>query len=720
MFKISFIALIFLLSMLTNTHVSFAANESGADERLKMAFIAAHQKLPKEIEKFMLSPLEIYNGGKAGVQTVCFWTDSKSQIEKFDQTRAELDRAAAGQLQMHYEVQWGLAYTLLVDSGDFFLAGKIKAEEKQIQLNRACISMVPDSINGLAQIQKEMVTSFQEMEKIQSYIFLLGVLEQNPTRYKDDIQRVNKTISEMLESLKNKDQISSQQRDEFLKIFNSSEQGSPELRSLKMLDLVRSARIENEYFVPEHRFADFLSKIYELHKGVVESPSTSSVVWARQQGFSNAGKRWISLDFKITDSEELCNNYFSYALPQFVSAMNSKSINFKTTQNTSQILQSIDAFSSQLIPRLLNKCAIAAPIEFLNENLKVLRQKIKDKGAQQITAVDALKLDWDLLAPQQNYNLPENGRITDVFLNVESRGEWGLNIKKYSPMRPGDFFFRAFPNNYQAAEFVGKFGILFYRGNSVCPVFVHQFLPVDTNPLFEVTQGCLEQKESIESVLFMALLKFEPQLLTTQALRQGVKTDWVSVEFADYSKKFISPGMRDNYVNLLPSSVKVFVSNDTGSGGVPSPGDGPLRTCQLVNNPAADYSYCQFSRANFMNKNFGQANFTGANLEGADLRGTNLSNANLIDAKLRGAVYNVDNPVTQMGGTRWPRTLRQAQGVNQLIPYEACTYGYDDSCKNSPSNPYDCLRGLFERNGRVPLACAAAVGVDIRQFMRGL
>lgn len=695
---------------------SNALSETLEEKHLYLGFLSRSQSLPSEIQSYLLSTANSYKGANAGVDVHCFWTKNKYQIDQYIKAVKESEKSPNQEMSFSYEVQWGKELILSNYSGNLFDAGQNDSTAKQIKLDRACISIYPSSLTKENQIRQELVTSYANIEKAQSLISLLAILEKDSANHVEKISEINKELKSIINDLESSNQITAESRQKFLKEVITSVEGSPQLRSERAYQILLESLTERAFFVPKHRYGTFLSQLYDIHKNLVSAPISAPTVWTRNQIWTQKARSQFLIDFRVTTNEELCENYFAYSLPIFLHAVADELDRGQliSTGSHRDINNSLTNFRNKIIPELIKSCKFQKSIQFLDRQIYNILSLLPQKTMTTISEENAKSREWSLYFPNKPY-MNQNGHpLVELFMNWNPQDSLLERNNKMVTNAGGVQFF-TFNSPSEVAVVLSRMGLVYWQGESMCAFSFWPLLHMRSTigNQYDTLSSCVNNNDSYEKNLGWLFNFGTRQPLNGPSIQSGYSNLTLQVKFKNY--QFEPPMPQVSFlakINYLISEIHILggtdfnkkYEDDKSSNGT------NYRACQLPNTRSSqrDFSNCDFERANLSGLNLSSYSFEGANLEGADLRNTNLSQSNLRGARLRGAIYARESIVQ---GTTFPTDLeQQSSSAKEMLAYEDCSWGYDKYCANSPLNPRDCLKEAVQSNRDIPLQCVKALG----------
>lgn len=670
-----------------------------SDNHLYLTFISRHQKDIQQMQSFMLSPAQTYKGKQSGLDIYCFWTQDKDQIEKYIAAKNELTKNDAS-LSYSSEVQWDMQFVLPQYSGKIFSAGPAGFEEK-ITLHRACISVFPEALQKEKQLRKTAVDFYEHIEKIQSLISLLEILEKDPSRYAPQIEKLNSEILSLINNVKSSQSLSEDRRKEFLSLLEGSPEGNSNLRSKEAHKILIESLVEKDNFVPEHRYGTFLAQLFENHKHIIKAHPSTPMIWTRQQIWNSRPTNDLIIDFRITNKQELCENYFSYSLPIFLNSVAKKiPKRIKTEATDAAIVKSVTEFREKLIPILSQDCAFKDSIAALDKILADILIELAQTPSIKISETEVAKIEWDLYFPSQPFLQAKYNSIADIYLhtNPEQRT---FTKESARAIRLGDLKFIPIQNTTEAATLLSRFGIKYYQGQDICMYFISPLLNLNgtAGNQYEYFHSCIKDQGHEEKNLVWLRNSGKEGTVLGNKIALGINNGNISITFKDYQN---TEGLQSQYQGMP----FMFLLNSISIKGGKNLNKEKFRICEVPNTKLSyqDFSNCNFERVNFKGLNLMGTNLSGANLEGADLRDTDFSGANLSGAHMNGALYNQKDSIKNQNGTKFPENISEALGINKMIPYDYCSWGYDRHCAHTSENPRECLKRALKHHD-LPISC---------------
>lgn len=698
--------IIIAITIFFSTH-AFASSEMN---HLYLGFLSRHQPSAAAVEKLLLSPVQSYRGSLSGLEVQCFWTISRENVNQYIKSLKETAQNEGRALSFEYKINWGMEYQLPAYSGRFFNAGTSNLDAGSLNIHRACVSIFPNHEEAEQKVRTEIVALQESLEKAQTLISLLAILEKNPKENAKLISELNLKIKFVVSEMQSKELVSIEAQGAFLKLMSSSADGSPEVRSQVAFQVLLESLVIRRNFIPEHRYGDFLSRLYDIHAGLVGVSLNKPVVWTRNQIWTEGERASFVIDFKPTTKTELCENYFAYSLPIFIHSLKSSMAQeFVATSSKQQVLNSIARFQKEIIPDLIANCAFKNSIEYLDTQLSEISNLVKKAHIKQVSEEQLRLQEWQMYFPQKPFAVASGRSLVDIFINHSAKTLTPDDIKFHS-LKSGDFAFFVFENELTALQTLSRLGVRHYRDKTLCALGLAPILDLRSAAglQMDLFQSCVAESGSEDRNNFNLSLKGGVVRLTKQELILGYDSGEVSLSFKNVIKDFsygASPELR-----YLISKIKITGGRDRQSSTITA---SKLRSCDLPKEQITNfnYSYCDFERANLQNLNLANIDLTGANLDGADLRGADMSNVNLSGASVRGAIYSQTNSIRNTSGTIFPNSL-DSTILRSMVSYEDCSWGYDNYCAQSLLNPIDCLRNAYLKLHKdIPYSCATRIGI---------
>jgi hypothetical protein len=390
------------------------------------------------------------------------------------------------------------------------------------------------------------------------------------------------------------------------------------------------------------------------------------------------------------------------------------------------------------VPRIKSECPYPEAARLLDQELRTLAQLASHAPIRKISESDAQANEWDQFRPEARNRRPVNRPILSLKLNPGSTA-----AARDIVIRPGDIQFVPRASSQEVVSLLSEMIARYYTLGKECDFAIAPILwtGLSVGEVYDFDDHCHEDSEggSLTDHAVSDPLAHQPLGLDTPRNRIGdldsywnLKTgsqttrefEGYSVTLAD-SSPLLDIGSNDNqgvHGTYLLSEIRLKGEPIApGSGPGTSPGRAS-RACDISNfetflSKDRDLSGCNLAGVDLSGRDLSGVNFSNANLEGTILLGTGLDGANLTGARLKGAVHNAmvlpnieispSHPYGPFKTTRFPESIRFALDSQKMVPYEECELPYDQFCRNSPENPYDCLQKVIGGGEDVPAVCAA-------------
>ena len=273
--------------------------EAVHDQKKREAFFR-RVPLIAEFEKERLFGQASHVNTLNGVDIYCTWVSDQAMQSALVQ--AEMERASNPDLP--YETQIVAdqthVYSSLIYSGTAF-ENRVTDYLQKVKLHRVCVFQIPNTDKRIAFKQRQIAEIYALIDKIEAESKLLEKQSgpENPLfqTLRSDFLRLDQLTKG-----------SSEARDAYVQIVQERNL-SPNVETNE------SQKLVFDYFVPQYRAAQFFAELEEIHEDLKWGDPTSVVSWRRtlvQYG-------GLHTEFRIFTLEELCENYFGFALLDYVS-----------------------------------------------------------------------------------------------------------------------------------------------------------------------------------------------------------------------------------------------------------------------------------------------------------------------------------------------------------------------------------------------------------------